>query len=74
MEIKFNIDDKVYIVVPSRYGFFVSEGKVIGMQIYKGKETRYIIENLFCGILNEQECFATKEKAEQECRRRNGEE
>lgn len=71
MEMKFNIDDKIYILIPSRYGYFVSEGNVIGIQIYKDKETRYIIENVICGIANEQDCFTTKEEAQKECDKRN---
>ena len=72
MGIKFNIDDKVYIIIPSRYGYFVSEGDVIGIQIYKDKETRYIIENSICGIVEEKECFATESEAQKECKKRNG--
>ena len=72
---KFDINDVVYIVaIPLGANFYCAYDKdtIIAINTYNG--ICNVIEYRFKNYSpkKEQDCFATKEEAEQECRRRNG--
>ena len=72
---KFNIGDKICVIdYFEKWEVQWVNVEITGIEILikgKNKTVIYNIDTLIYGGYNEGYCFATREEAEQECRRRN---